>query len=217
MSIRLAKHTVQRLVAEELRKEIICGNFRPGYPLRLRDLADQYQVSTMPVREALRQLESDGLVTIIPRRGAIVTKLSADELEEIYDIRTTLEVMATRYAVPAISEETLETLDGLIVTMDQHLEEVTELVRLNFEFHSVLYAASRRNHLLELIQTLRHRTEHYLHAYIVGKEGMPMAQDEHRLVVAACRRGDAEQAAAIMQEHVTKAGNAIVEYLRQGE
>ena len=92
--------TVKDTLVEILRDEIIQGHLAPGQHLRLEEIAPRFDVSTTPVREALRELEVEGLVTIFPHRGAIVTKLSVEELQDIYDIRVTLEEMATRFAVP---------------------------------------------------------------------------------------------------------------------
>jgi DNA-binding GntR family transcriptional regulator len=171
----------------------------------------------MPVREALRDLEAEGLVTIFPHRGAIVTQLSADELQDIYDIRATLEEMATRLAVPFVTKATLAELTSLVEQIENHLSDVSTLVKLNHQFHLTLYAASGRRHLCELNRILRYRTQHYLHVFIVEVElgHLPQTQGEHRAILEACKRGDAEQAAAIMHDHVAQVGRAIVEYVRQ--
>ena len=102
--------TVKEQLADHLRDEIVRGTFEPGERLRLEDIASRFEVSTMPVREALRDLESEGLVTIYPHRGAVVTELTAEEMEDIYDIRATLEAMATRLAVPRMTESICEEL-----------------------------------------------------------------------------------------------------------
>jgi DNA-binding GntR family transcriptional regulator len=210
--MELAQYSVKNLLVEQIRNEIIQGHYVPGQRLRLRDLAAEFQVSTQPVRDALVELEAEGLVTSEPRRGAVVTVLSPAELQDIYDIRSTLESMATRLAVPLLSEEIIHDLDQLADEIDRHMGQILELVRLNFEFHTTLYEASGRTHLCELIETLRHRTEHYLHAYIIDLGGMTPAQEEHRAIIDACRNGDAEIAAEIMHSHVAKAGQEIIEY-----
>ena len=206
-------------LVEILRDEIIRGDLVPGQYLRLEEIAPRFDVSTMPVREALRDLEAEGLVTIFPHRGAIVTKLSADELQDIYDIRVTLEGMATRLAVPFLTEATLAELASLIEQMDRHLDDVVTLVKLNHEFHLTLYAASGRTHLCELNRILRNRTQHYLHVFIVEAElaHTPKAQGEHRAILEACKSGDSEQAAALMRDHVAQVGQAIIGHVRRWE
>ncbi len=211
----LSQFTVKGLLVQQIRDEIICGNFRPGSRMRLRDLASQFKVSTQPIREALSELEAEGLVTTEPRKGAVVSALSVEELLDIYEIRATLEAMATRLAVPKISAETLATLENIISDMDNHLGEVVELVQLNKKFHLTLYQASNRKHLYSLIGSLRNHTAHYLHAYMIDLGGMPLAQDEHRAVLEACQTGNTEKAATIMYEHVMQAGAGIIDYVKR--
>jgi DNA-binding GntR family transcriptional regulator len=209
--------TIKDRLVEALRDEIIQGTLIPGHYLRLEEIAPRFDVSTMPVREALRELEVEGLVTIFPHRGAIVTKLSADELQDIYDIRVTLEEMAARLATPFLTEEILTELTSYVEQIDDHLDDVVTLVKLNHQFHHTLYSASGRKHLCELIRILRYRTQHYLHVFIVEAElaHSPKSQGEHRAILEACKRGDAEQAATLTHHHVAQVGRAIIEYVRQ--
>lgn len=209
--------TVKEVLVENLRDEIVRGDFAPGQYLRLEEIAARFDVSTMPVREALRDLEAEGLVTIFPHRGAIVTQLSADELQDIYDIRVTLEEMATRLAVPLMTKATLSELTSLVEQMENHVDDIAMQVKLNHQFHLALYAASDRRHLCELNRMLRYRVQHYLHLFTVEVEAghLPRTQEEHRAILAACERGDAALAATIMHDHVAQVGRAIVEYVRQ--
>jgi DNA-binding GntR family transcriptional regulator len=204
-------------LVEALRDEIVRGELVPGQYLRLEEIAARFEVSTMPVREALRHLESEGIVTVLPHRGAMVTRLSADELQDIYEVRGVLEEMATRLAVPFLTEETLAELTSLVEQIDNHLGDVAALVRLNHQFHLTLYAVSGRKHLCEINRMLRYRSQHYLHVFTVETESRHMSpsQREHWAILEACKRGDAEAAAALMHEHVAGVGRAIVEYERQ--
>ena len=213
--LTLSQLTVKNVLVQQIRDEIIRGHFAPGQRLRLRDLAKQFDVSTQPIRQALSELEAEGLVKSEPRKGALVTRLTPAELEDIYEIRAKLEAMATEAAIPHLTEERFEALEQLLLEIDRHLGELVELVQLNYEFHRTLYAASGRQHLLELTRTLRHRTQHYLHAYMIEQGQMPYAQTEHRAIVATCRKGDAKQAKAMMYEHVMKAGRGIIEYVKK--
>ncbi len=209
--------TVKSGLVELIREEIVRGDYKPGERLRLEDIAAQYEVSTMPVREALRDLETEGLVELFPHRGAVVTELSPDELADIYDIRAYLEEKATLAAVPNLTEEILEKMASLIKEMDESMDDVCKEVALNHEFHFALYEASGRKHLYELNHLLRFKAQHYLRAFIQELGGMPQAQVEHRAILAACKKGNAEQAASLMHKHVAKVGAAIVKYLRDQE
>ena len=214
MAISLPR-TVKEQLADHLRDEIVRGTFEPGERLRLGDIAARFEVSTMPVREALRELESEGLVTIYPHRAAVVTELTAEDIEDIYEIRASLEAMATRLAVPRMTEATCEDLASIVEQMDGQLGHVAALVKLNHRFHTTLYAASGRRHLCDLNHTLRYRTQHYLHAYMDDLGSMALAQEEHRAIVDACRRRDAEEAASLVEAHVAEVGQAIVEFVRR--
>jgi DNA-binding GntR family transcriptional regulator len=207
---------VKDALVENLRDEIVRGDLVPGQYLRLEEIARRFDVSTMPVREALRDLEAEGLVTSFPHRGTTVTKLSADELQDIYDIRVALEEMATRLAVPRLTEDTLAELTSLVEQMENHQGHVATAVKLNHQFHLTLYAASGRTHLCELNRMLRYRTQHYLHLFTIEVEmdNFRQTQGEHRAILAACKRGDAEQAAVIVRDHVGQVGRAIIEYVR---
>ena len=206
---------VKQQLADHLRDEIVRGSFKPGEHLRLEDIAARFEVSTMPVREALRELESEGLVTIFPRRSAVVTELTAEDIEDIYDIRATLEAMATRLAVPRMTEAICQDLASIVEQMDGQLGHVATLVKLNHRFHSTLYAASGRRHLCDLNHTLRYRTQHYLHAYMDDLGSMALAQEEHRAILDACRRRDAEEAASLVEKHLTEVGQAIIGFIRR--
>jgi DNA-binding GntR family transcriptional regulator len=209
--------TVKHTLVESLRAEIIRGDLVPGQYLRLEEIAPRFDVSTMPVREALRDLQAEGLVTIFPHRGAIVTQLSADELRDIYDIRVVLEEMAARLAVPLLTKATLSELDSIVEEMEQRRDDVVAQVMLNLEFHVALYAASGRNHLCELNRILRNRTMQYLHVFIAESES-GHARDmrgEHRAILEACKRGDAEKAAVLIHDHVAQVGRSLVEFIRQ--
>jgi len=209
--------TVKTALVEYLRDEIIHGDLVPGQHIRLDETAVRFDVSTMPVREALRDLEAEGLVSIFPHRGAVVTQLSADDLQDIYQIRGTLEQLGTHLSVPHMTGATHAEMTSLIEEMDSHLDEVVTLVRLNHRFHTVLYSPSGRRHLCDLIVKLRYRTQHYLRAYIAQLGRMPQAQVQHRAILEACKSGDAELAGSLMYDHVVDVGSAIAEHVGQLE
>jgi len=216
-NIASISRTVRSSLVENLRDAILLGEFVPGQNLRLEEIAKRFDVSTTPVREALSDLADEGLVTIFPHRGANVTRLSPEDLQDIYEIRATLEAMAARLAVPRMTEAILTSLRSIVEQIDSHPGELVTLVKLNHDFHLTLYSASGRNHLCELTKILRYRTQHYLHAYISDLGGMPQAQIEHRVILDACKRGDADQAATVIYDHVIKVGCALMEFVRQQE
>jgi DNA-binding GntR family transcriptional regulator len=207
--------TVKDQLVDLLRDEIVRGTFEPGQHLRLENIATRFDISTMPVREALRELESEGLVTIYPHRGAVVTELTVEDLQDIYDIRATLEAMATRLAVPRMNKASYKELESIVEQMDAQLGHVAALVKLNHQFHSTLYAISGRRHLHELTRAFRYRTQHYLHAYVDDLGSMALAQGEHRAILEACQSGDEQRAAALVGDHVSEVARAITDFVRR--
>ncbi|MCW1966774.1 MAG: GntR family transcriptional regulator [Anaerolineae bacterium] len=210
-SIELLQQTVPDVLVEILRNEIIRGNFKPGERLRLRDLADRYKVSTMPVREALQLLQIEGLVSGEARKGMTVTELTAAELEDIYDMRASLEAMATRVAVSKITAETLSAMSDVQFQLEANdqQKDVVKVVELNAQFHKLLYAASQRPHLCSNIEMLRRRISHYFNAYMSNLGAYAM--QEHHAIIEACQNGNATLAAEIVYQHVTRAGKALRE------
>ena len=214
--MNLLQQTVTDVLVEQLRNEIIQGKLRPGERLRLRDLAERYKISTMPVREALQILTTEGLVSGEARRGATVTQLSMADVEDIYEIRATLEALATRLAMPHVTADLLDALRKITAEMDRFEEngDMVKVVEANYRFHALLYAASGRTHLAELISSLRHRTAHYLHLR-TAQGGAPLAHQEHYDIIAALQQNDAERAATLMFEHIASAGRSIIAFLQQ--
>lgn len=152
--------TTPDLIADALREAIQCGELESGQPLPQEEFAARFKVSRLPVREALRQLEAEGLVVVYPNRGAFVVELSPEEVREVYDLRALLEGDALRRAVPLLTEADLRRAEAA----HQALEGETDRVKqgqLNREFHAALYAPLARPRQRALIETLRGVVERY--------------------------------------------------------
>ncbi len=212
---KLARKTTQEAVADALRDAIYLGELTHGTRLTQDNLAAQFGVSRIPVREALRQLESEGLVEITPHRGAVVSALTPQGLQEIYEIRIALESLAVSLAVPRVSEEDLEKLDALISEMDRQKVPTLWLER-NREFHNALYAPAGRPRLCDLIETLRRNSERYLRIYVGLMGRMGIAQEEHRRIVEACRQRDADAAVAALRTHLSNTLAGLSQLFQEG-
>src|SRR5687768_3065054 len=142
--VPLQRQTVAAMTLEAIRDGILHGNYAEGEPLRQDALADELGVSRIPIREALRQLEAEGLVTFNPHRGAIVSTLSLAEIEEVFDLRTTIEADLLRRAVPRLTPEQLDQADEVLDRYASALQsgDVSKWGELNWQFHSTLYAAA---------------------------------------------------------------------------
>ena len=133
--------TIQQAVADAVRTRIIAGQLSAGTRIDQDALAAEFSVSRMPVREALRQLGAEGFVTIVPHRGAIVTALSPAEVEEIYEIRASLEGVAARHASLRLTADDLDALRKILDTM-RNESQIDRWVALNAEFHNAIKRAS---------------------------------------------------------------------------
>jgi DNA-binding GntR family transcriptional regulator len=207
--------TTPGLVAEVLREAILRNVLAGGHRLRQDEIAAHLGVSRIPVREALRQLEAEGLVTFYPHRGAVVSALSYQEVQEIYEIRIPLEATALRLALPRLTRRDLERAEGILEAIDRETE-VAKWSGLNREFHTVLYAPADRPRLLALINTLRTNVERYQRIYISLMQHKVHSQREHRQILAACRQRDVEAAVRALESHLGQAAQELVAYLRDG-
>lgn len=194
-------------VYDRLRARILGGELKPDDRLRLTALAQELQISEMPVREALRMLQRDGLVLMESHRGATVVNLSWERAAEIVSMRMHLEVLATREAAGRHSPRSMEEIARLLRRMDDDVAAgaAGHFSEGNREFHTKLYAPGPNAALKQEIQDLWDRVWRARAASIfaVDPGRMTQAQQEHRKIFAAIRRGDADAAAAAMERHRT--------------
>ncbi len=191
-------------VRDTLRHDILTGALAGGTRLAQTDIAKQLGVSTTPVREALRDLASEGLVTIDPHRGGFVIELNRDDLVEIYQIRHALEPLALRIALPQITGELIEHLDQLDEDM-RSAPNVAAWVELNSTFHMSIYAASGRSRLLSTIRSLQDASVMAAAAQLSHTAGVrEEANQEHSELVDAIRCQDVEHAVALLQAHLAR-------------
>ncbi len=210
------QHTVIRTaqggVADALRRLILLGKLPAGSRINQDAVAARYGVSRIPVREALHQLEAEGLVQIIPHRGALVSTLSSEELMEIYEMRDALESLSVRLAVPKISEDELRALEDLLVRMEGAADPARWL-DLDSEFHTALYIPSGRKRLCNAISTLRRNTSRYLHIAVRSRDRIRLAQEEHRQILNAYRNRDAEEAAKALHWQLVQTRDFLLDML----
>jgi DNA-binding GntR family transcriptional regulator len=199
-----APPTTTAYVMESIREDILNGEHLLGSRLDQKAIADDLGVSLVPVREALRMLEGEGFVTINPRRGAFVTDISADELEELYLIRAELEELATRMAVPNLAPDQITELSVIIQQMEEATAEqdFAQLMELNQTFHFTIYAASNLRLLLDMMASLWNRSSLYRRVFTYLPERALQALQEHKDIYAACQAGDAEEAGKAVRHNI---------------
>jgi DNA-binding GntR family transcriptional regulator len=197
--------TAQDMVAEGLRLGILSGALESGQPLRQEQIAKDFEVSTVPVREALRQLAGEGLVTLLPNRGARVSKVSYEEAKEITEIRFALESLALKLSIPNMTEEDFRRAEEILDLCDAE-ENPAAYAALNWRFHTVLCEPAHRPRLTAMIRSLHASFDLYARRYPAAWMRLKVpAQQQHRQILEACRRGDAA-AAVVALEHDIRAG-----------
>ncbi|MBE2319478.1 GntR family transcriptional regulator [Solirubrobacter sp. CPCC 204708] len=196
------------MVYETLREGILNGVFQPGERLRQDQLAEAIGVSRIPVRSALLQLESDGLITFNPYRGAVVNKLSSNEMREIYELRAVLEAHALRKAVDAMTPEKLAHLEQLAVELNAIQDGEEFLVRRN-EFYRELYDNEHQARTVGLIERLRAEAGRYWLERKVDYVSRPGERD-HLHLIEFIKAGDIESAVAWLEDHLQKVCDDLV-------
>jgi DNA-binding GntR family transcriptional regulator len=209
--------TTQDMVVDGLRQGILSGAFESGQPLRQEQIAEDFGVSKSPVREALRQLAGEGLVTFSPHRGAVVSEISYEEAREITEIRISLESLALRLAVPNITEEDLEQVEEVFRLADSE-EDISRYANLCWQFHEILCGFAGRPRLQNMIESL-HAT-YDLYVRVSSREVMrnkARSQRQHREILDACRSKDADAAVKALEDNIWSAFDEIIAHMERSE
>ena len=215
--VRLQRQTVASMTLDALRDGILHGHYAEGEPLRQDALADELGVSRIPIREALRQLETEGLVTFNPHRGAIVSSLSLDEIEEVFDLRASIESDLLRRAIPHLTTHQLDQADDVLERYAVALRtgEVAKWGVLNWQFHASLYAPAARPVTMNIVQRLHQQSDRYLRMQLALTHGETRANEEHRAIAAAARAHDTKRACQLVRDHIAGAGRSLLAFLRE--
>jgi DNA-binding GntR family transcriptional regulator len=213
---RVERKTVTDLAVEALREKILRGDYPEGSQLRQDAVATDLGVSRIPVREALRQLEAEGLVQFSPHCGAVVSSLSLEEIEELFELRGFLESQVIRMAIPRLTAEDLDRADAILDAYEAAFKrnDIAEWGALNWRFHSTLLSAANRPLTLGVLNTLHNQSDRYMRMQLALTHWEDRASGEHRAIAAAARARDADGASALLHEHVVSAGRALIEFLR---
>lgn len=200
------------LVVEQLRGDIMNGRLAPGEPLRQDEIARSFGVSHVPIREAFLKLEAERLIEIRPRRGAVVSALSAAELEELNEMRAALECCALRAAIPKVTDEDLQRALQVLDRIDRQPERWSEL---NTAFHTILYTPAKRPRLLTEVLSLQRSVERYVHQEVKVTNNLAGSQREHRKLLGLIKRRKMEEACSLLTDHILTPGRLLVSRLRE--
>ena len=207
---------LRELVFEVLREAIISGQLAPGERLMEIQLAEELGVSRTPVREAIRKLELEELVLMVPRKGAYVASLSMKDVVEVFEIRGALEGLAAALAAERITEEELERLQRQLVKSAEMIgnADLQGMVEADTGFHQILYQASRNERLAQIINNLREQIQRFRQTSLSYPGRMKIALEEHREIVDAVSARDPEMARKLAQDHIENAENSMMQVIR---
>ena len=211
--------TKKNIIYEVLRDEIVEGNLRPGERIVISNLASKYEVSQMPVREAIDRLQLEGFIESTPHIGARVMEMSLDDLREILMIRMELEPLACKLSAPFITEETFTQLDEILDKMAQCLSDNNhyQFGKLNKQLHITVYCAGPHKIVQNLIKSLWDRSEYTRNIFRVNVNRNKESHEEHLAWIQALRNGDAEQAVEVLKKQKRTQFDKYLEFLEQRE
>jgi DNA-binding GntR family transcriptional regulator len=212
----IRRQSLSAAVVERLRDKILSGELREGEQLRQDAIATEFQISRIPVREALSHLAAEGLITIVANRGAVVSALSPDEIMQMFETRAVLECYMLRHAIPNMREEDFQSAENILVQYEQSLEKDSEVKswgQWNWSFHSALYAPANRPFMLSFLKTLNINCDRYTRLHLVFTRDLHRAGRAHRELFAACKTKDPEVASKALWKHITEAGEYLKEFI----
>ena len=204
MPPRLIHRTLSSAIVEQLRQGILAGTYAAGSQLRQDVLAEAFGVSRIPVREALFQLEAEGLVRIEPHKGAVVSAFSMEEIDDVFDLRVLLEPRLLAHSAPRLSADDYKDVAQLdsafAAAIDQ--QDVASWGELNARFHLALYRHAPQPRTLAIVAALLQTSERYTRLQMNRAPALGRAQREHRKLLQLCRSGDMPQALDHLVAHI---------------
>lgn len=209
---------LREIVFETLREAIINATLKPGERLMEIQLAEEMGVSRTPVREAIRKLELEGFVVMVPRKGAYVAGISMKDIADVFEIRAAMEGLAAGLAAERITEEELEQLERILVKVGECVNnnDLEQLIEVDTEFHDTLFKASRNERLVQIVSNLREQIQRFRTASLSTPGRMQFALQEHKNIVEAVSDRNVELAQTLAREHIENAENSMLDVLNEG-
>ena len=206
---------LRELVFENIREAIINGHLKPGERLMEIQLAEELGVSRTPVREAIRKLELEGFVVMIPRKGAYVTDITIKDIVDVFELRWALEALAAELAAERATEEEIEQMERHLLELAKVVEEqdVKKIVEIDTKFHETIYTASRNKRLGQILSLLGELIQRYRTLTLSKSERIKVTMEEHRAIVEALAARDPQRAGRLAQEHIESAENSLMDVL----
>jgi DNA-binding GntR family transcriptional regulator len=210
--VTAASESAGSRVAQGLRDRLRTGALAPGTVLSQAEIAAEYGVSRIPVRDALHILSTEGLVDL-GVSGAVVTGLSIAELQELYEMREAIEPVVTAIAVPNVGRAETTQMSALLDRMETDSIGAAEWLEANAAFHALIYTRADRSRMVELTEQLRRLTDRYVYLHLEVIGDVEHLHEEHRQILAAVRRGDPREVAELTRLHLETSHDFILRYL----
>ncbi|KXZ38888.1 DNA-binding transcriptional regulator, GntR family [Alkalithermobacter thermoalcaliphilus JW-YL-7 = DSM 7308] len=208
---------LREIVFEHIREAILTGKLKPGQRLMEVQLAEQLGVSRTPVRETIRKLELEGLVVMIPRKGAYVADVSLKDIIEVLEIRSALEGLAASLAADRMSDEDIEKLEIISYQFKDSLEKqnLQQIIEKDVEFHDLIFQSTNNQKLIQMNNSLREQVHRFRITYISDFDTSKDLLKEHKHIVEAIINRDSESAMKYAMHHIENAQNFIIERFRK--
>jgi len=213
---KITRKTLTASVVDILREKIISNEIKGGAPLRQDALATQLGVSRIPIREALLQLEAEGLVQFSPHKGAVATEVSAGAIDELFGLRAILECDILDRAMPKMTESDLNESASALKEFDELLIPGADINRwggLNWKFHKSLYLPAGRERTMNIIGQLHTNSDRYLRMQIQVDEDFSRAEQDHHDLLEMCRKRDTRAARKCLKEHILTTGKKLIKVI----
>ena len=207
------------VVFNTLRQAILKGELKPGERLMEIQLANKLGVSRTPIREAIRKLELEGLVLMIPRKGAEVAEITEKNMLDVLEVRKALEELAAQLACERITEEGLAELKAAAKEFEQVLKtnDVTKIAEADVKFHDVLYLSTDNQRLITLLNNLREQMYRFRVEYLKKEEYHPLLLEEHKKIIEAIESHDQAEVNNIIDLHIDNQMETVTDIIRENE
>lgn len=214
---QITRQSIPESLRDSLQERILNGEFREGDALIQDAIAEEYDVSRMPVREALRQLEACGLVAMRTHKGAVVTTLPTEQIEELFELRATLEGDLLARAMTRMTDQDVSESRAILDQLEASYQarDMASWGRLNWAFHKRLYAPADRAQTMAILQGINLQTERYIRLHLVLTDGLEAAEREHREILRLYALRASDEAVAYLRTHILDAGRSLVVALRR--
>lgn len=211
----ITKQSLPDVIANDLRERILNGELAEGEAIRQEALAEEYDVSRMPIREALKRLNAEGLIQWANNRGGSVTKHSLNEIGEIFDLRMLIEVDLFRRAIPQMTSADFARCNEILTQMEASYDEndVGKWGILNYQYHSALYAASQRKLTNELLDRVNLQSDRYVRMHLSVMKQREPAKKEHRELLKLAQAGNVDEACDMLMRHIRRTKEQLLEMI----